>query len=286
MFYLEPREIYAKEKPYFIFFPVDHIPGAVQTNLESSEHKDVSVADVREIDFRHTLDTSGFELVKYESAIPYEAFSDFQTINHKYFNEVEQFVRKRTGASWVQTIDCDIRRRAPEYPKIQFGDTDCQPLQSVHVDYTLAWGVEKAEDLKKRRGEVRKGRVQELTLWRPLCGPVRDWPLAICDYRSVDQTTDAMPVDQVYPHLLAEGINYYYNSQHRWYFASDMSPDEAWLLKIIDTDARLKGLAENCPHTAFDWHDAPIDRSPRESIEVRVVAFTADEDRRGNGHSV
>lgn len=280
MFYLEPMKTYNTEKPFFVFFPVEHIPGAVQTNLESREQQNVPVTDIREIDFEHTLDTSGFELVNYKSAIPYDRFGDFQEVKEDYFREVEDFVGKKLRTTWVHVIDCDIRRRAAEYPQVQFGDTDCQPLQSVHVDYTYGWGLEKALRLKDRLGETRNGRVQELTLWRPLRGPVQDWPLAICDYRTVDQATDAVPVDQVYPHLLAEGISFYYNPAHRWYFTSDMSPEEAWLIKIMDTEARSKGLAENCPHTAFVWHDAPKDVLPRESIEVRVVAFTADEEIR------
>jgi hypothetical protein len=80
-------------------------------------------------------------------------------------------------------------------------------------------------------------------LWRPLRGPVEDWPLAVCDYRTVDQATDSVLVDQVYPHSLAEGINYFHNARHQWYYASSMSAEEAWLIKIIDTDAAQSGLA-------------------------------------------
>jgi hypothetical protein len=50
-------------------------------------------------------------------------------------------------------------------------------------------------------------------------------------------------VDQVYPHSLAEGINYFHNARHQWYYASSMSAEEAWLIKIIDTDAAQSGLA-------------------------------------------
>jgi hypothetical protein len=56
----------------------------------------------------------------------------------------------------------------------------------------------------------------------------------------------------------------------RWYFASNMTVDEAWLFKNFDSACPGPGGA--APHSAFmDPHhpDAP----PRESIEVRALAL-------------
>lgn len=57
-----------------------------------------------------------------------------------------------------------------------------------------------------------------------------------------------MKVDQVYPQFLAENINFYYNPEHRWHFASDQQPDEAWMIKIMDTHAVREGLAQSKSH--------------------------------------
>lgn len=66
----------------------------------------------------------------------------------------------------------------------------------------------------------------------------------MCDYRIIDRSRDAVHVDQVYPSFLAENINFYYRKEHEWVFASDMQPSEAWLIKIMDTDAKEKGFAQ------------------------------------------
>ena len=54
-----------------------------------------------------------------------------------------------------------------------------------------------------------------------------------------------MKVDQDSPQFLAENINFYYNPDHKWYFLSDQQPDEAWMIKIMDTNAASNGLAQS-----------------------------------------
>ena len=49
-----------------------------------------------------------------------------------------------------------------------------------------------------------------------------------------------------------------------------MRADEALLLKCYDSDA---GPARFTAHTAFDDPTSPEDAAPRESIEVRTLAF-------------
>jgi hypothetical protein len=50
-----------------------------------------------------------------------------------------------------------------------------------------------------------------------------------------------------------------------------MQADEALLLKCFDS-AR-DGRARFMPHTSFDDPNAPADRLPRESIELRTLVF-------------
>lgn len=64
---------------------------------------------------------------------------------------------------------------------------------------------------------------------------MKDWPLAVCDYRSCD-SSDIVDVDQVYADSIGEGCNIYYNDKHRWYFASDMMPHEVWIMKQMDSN--------------------------------------------------
>jgi hypothetical protein len=62
-----------------------------------------------------------------------------------------------------------------------------------------------------------------------------------------------------------------YNPAHHWFYAPAMMPDEVLLLKCFDSTK--DGRARFMPHTAFEDPAAPAGRLPRESIELRTLAF-------------
>jgi hypothetical protein len=58
----------------------------------------------------------------------------------------------------------------------------------------------------------------------------------------------------------------------KWYYIKRQESDEAYILKIYDSQV-LPGQAEFTPHTGVDnLHGADGPEAPRESVEVRVVA--------------
>jgi hypothetical protein len=114
--------------------------------------------------------------------------------------------------------------------------------------------------------------VQVINLWRPIRGPLRDAPLAVCDAGSV-APGDLVPSDLVYRDRVGETYGVTYNPAHRWFYVPRMRPDEALLLKCYDSET--DGRARFAPHTAFDDPTAPADVLPRESIEVRTLVFHA-----------
>jgi hypothetical protein len=82
----------------------------------------------------------------------------------------------------------------------------------------------------------------EISLWKPLFGPLKDWPLALLDYTSINKDRDLVPSDNVYTHIILETYNVLFNEQHRWYYLEDQEPDEVLLFRSFDTLAR-KGHA-------------------------------------------
>ena len=78
-------------------------------------------------------------------------------------------------------------------------------------------------------------------------------------------------VDLVYPQRRGELYYLTHGPGQRWYYAPDMQPDEAWLLKNFDS--ATAGTARFAAHSAFEdptpWGQTPA----RESIEVRAFAF-------------
>jgi len=115
-----------------------------------------------------------------------------------------------------------------------------------------------------------RGRVQVINLWRPIRGPLRDAPLAVCDASSV-APGDLVPSDLVYQNRVGETYGVTYNPAHRWFYVPEMQPDEALLLKCFDSE--VDGRARFAPHTAFEDPTAPADVLPRESIEIRTLVF-------------
>jgi len=123
---------------------------------------------------------------------------------------------------------------------------------------------EEAEELLRHRFEI-------VNVWRPIRGPLRDAPLAVCDATSV-AFTDFVPSDLVYRDRTGETYRVKYNPAHRWFYVPEMRVDEAILIKCYDS---AKDKARFTAHSAFEDPTAPPDVLPRESIELRTLAFHA-----------
>ena len=114
--------------------------------------------------------------------------------------------------------------------------------------------------------------VQIINLWRPIRGPLRDAPLAVCDAQTVSPD-DLVPSDLIYPHRVGETYGVKYNPAHHWFYVPEMRTDDVLLLKCYDSE--LDGRARFLPHTAFIDPTTPPDAPPRESIELRTLVFHA-----------
>src|SRR3974377_923770 len=107
-------------------------------------------------------------------------------------------------------------------------------------------------------------------VWRPIRLPVETFPLAICDARTLAHD-DLVVSERRYPDRIGQTYAIKYNPRHRWYWFPRMRRDEALVFKVYDSldDGRPRWTA----HTAFDDPSAPPNARPRESIEIRTLAF-------------
>lgn len=102
----------------------------------------------------------------------------------------------------------------------------------MHVDQTAQSSIARihrhlpAEDVPK----LLEKRFQIVNLWRPINHPALDWPLALCDYRSVGPD-DAFPMALIYPDRQGETIGVKHNPKHKWHYFHGMTPDELVLIK-------------------------------------------------------
>ncbi len=250
------------EKPYS--YNYDPPPGVPVRNTREETHQ-VKILDARVVKDRLSLDRQGFVLLRHPTAAP--DLYDEAEIARVYYPECERLVQEATGATRVVAFDHIVRNAA----LMAKGNLIKQPAGRVHNDYTAKSAPQRVRDLMGDEAEeLLKGRVQVINMWRPIRGPLRDAPLAVCDSRTV-APDDLVPSDLVYRDRTGETYSVRYNPAHRWFYVPEMRRDEALLLKIADTKTDIS--ARFMPHTAFTDPTTPPDAFPRESIELRTLAF-------------
>lgn len=80
------------------------------------------------------------------------------------------------------------------------------------------------------------------SIWKPLRGPLSDWPLAVCDEETVDGNEDYIASDVVSRSGFTENYLIYFNPRHRWYYLSRQKATELVLFRQADTQfPELKG---------------------------------------------
>ena len=74
-----------------------------------------------------------------------------------------------------------------------------------------------------------------------------------------------------YPNRIGQTYAIAYNPKHKWYWLPRQAREEALVFKVYDSakDGRARWTA----HTAFDDPTTPRNARPRESIEIRTLAF-------------
>jgi hypothetical protein len=212
------------------------------------EPHQVPVFNGRALADSFSLDREGFAFVRHPTMVG--DFYDDKQVRSVYYPAAEAFIRATLQADRVFIFDHTVRRRVDGAADIR-GAGPRQPATRVHVDQTAISGANRVrEHLPDEADELLKGRVQVINLWRPIKGPLRDAPLAMCDGGTYSVK---------------------YNPDHRWFYFPEMTVDEALLLKCYDS--ATDGRTRFGPHTAFVDPTTPPDTPPRESIELRTLVF-------------
>jgi len=232
------------------------------------ESHQVPIFNGRTLADSFSLDREGFALVRHPTSV--RDFYDDNEVRNVYYPAAEAFIRSALDADRVVIFDHTVRRRVEGAADIR-GAGPRQPATRVHVDQTDRSGANRVrEHLGAEADELLKGRVQVINLWRPIQGPLRDSPLAMCDGSTV-APDDLVASDLIYPNRSGETYSVTYNPDHRWFYFPEMTPDEALLLKCYDS--ATDGRTRFGPHTAFVDPTTPADAPPRESIELRALVF-------------
>jgi hypothetical protein len=224
------------------------------------------VYDGRAIVEQLSLDREGFIFVQHATKV--KDFYDEAEVRSVYYPETEQLVKQYSGARRVLVFDHTLRSAdsATRESKQISG-----PVRNAHNDYTEWSGPQRVRDLlPDEADELLQSRFAVIQTWRPIRHPVEREPLAIADGRSIG-SRELIPSARVYPDRVGEVYHCTFNPEHRWYYFPRMQRGEAMIFKCFDSlkDGRARWTA----HCAFDDPGSRPDAPPRESIEMRTLAF-------------
>jgi hypothetical protein len=266
------------------------VSAGVEVNTGKYAPFDVIVRDGRAIRRHLTLDTHGFTLLDAPTAIG--DFYDKDEMDRAYPGEAAAHIQAQTGASfvvpmgWMIRNSGDIAKYQPkgDGPYVHAGGVQ-PPAGEAHIDTEPSRADRHALAVYKKHRPDGPGYKRFLysSFWRTFSPGPQNCPLALCDHRTVGNDEglpnvlhivdkipegDALFAPMEEDHLMAAAI-FHHNSAHRWWYFSNMVRDEALLFKFHDSD---KSHAWRTPHTAF-WDTSFPDRRPRESVELRSIAF-------------
>jgi hypothetical protein len=212
------------------------------------------------------LERDGFRFVRHDTKVA--DFYDEAEIKRVYYPEMEALIKAESGAKRVVVFDHTLRTADDalrEEKQIR------EVVRRVHNDYTEWSGPQRVRDLMGDEAEaLLKNRFAIIQVWRPIRHPVETHPLAIADARSL--SPDNMVIsERRYPDRVGQTYAITYNPKHKWFWFPRMRREEAIVFKVFDSlkDGRARWTA----HTAFDDPTTPPNARPRESIEIRTLAF-------------
>ncbi|KAG4418992.1 hypothetical protein IFR04_007853 [Cadophora malorum] len=259
----DPR--YHEEKPYAIAYDAGGmIP---QTNM-TNESFPIQIQNVRNLQVPNSFDDFGFAVAKLDDKWTAAQFRDEIIVKERFYPQVERILKKQfPDAIAVRVIEHNLRKRDMRFSGTEEISETVQPATCVHADYSLEAAEKTARAFYK---DVEFGRLATINFWTSFQGPGNDWPLALCDYRTIDYDTEAIAADRVYHNRFTENQRYYHSPEHKWFYVKDLGADE--VLMFRQTDSSLEG-GGSVAHTSFNNPKADSDAAPRESIELRAFVF-------------
>ena len=253
-----------KAPDYYFYDPE---PG-VALNPPGTDIHEVPIFDAWSIKQSMSTDRQGFEYHDFDPS--FQQFDNDDAVKTAFYAQVVAYVKQHTGAARVVVFDHTIRKRLPADLAAQ--TTVQRPaVMLVHSDYTESSGPQRVRDLlPDEADDLLQRRVAFYNVWKPLTHPVEELPLAMCD-ATTHAAQDMLHMNLKYRERTGEIYVMRHSAQHRWYYFSNMQPDQALLLKTYDslTDGRARFMG----HTAFEDPTTRPDAKKRESIEVRAMAF-------------
>src|SRR6202035_5151583 len=263
---IEATVIYIVDDGSKVFTIVDSPGGSDTRSVATPDPHRVVIHNGRPHTGDFALERNGFRFVRHDTKMT--DFFNEDEIKRVYYPEMVELVKAESGAKRVIVFDHTLRTADDE---LRESKKIREVVRRVHNDYT-EWSApqrvrdivpDEAEELLKRRFAV-------IQVWRPIPHPVETYPLAMADAQTL-APTDMIVSERRAPGRIGQTYAIKYNPAHKWYWFPRMRREEAYVFKVYDSmkDGRARWTA----HTAFEDPTTPPHARPRESIEIRTLAF-------------
>lgn len=178
-----------------------------------------------------SLERNGFVLVEPKTTV--SDLIDTQQLESAYYPEVEQLIRRESGASRVVIFDHTPRSGDDTEREAKLIR---EPVMSAHNDYTEWSGPNRVREfLSDEAKELLTRRVAIIQAWARSIDRSRPIPLALADARSVAMA-DRVVAERRYPHRVGQTYRSKYNPNHRWNYFPEMRRDEALVFRVYDSE--------------------------------------------------
>lgn len=238
----------------------------------------MEIGDARALDPK--LDTHCFEMIALPTAV--QNFADDAEIHSVYYKEMEELVKKATGAEKVILFDHTVRDTSAAVGLNAKAGEVAAPVTRVHTDYTDNSGPRRVQALtqnesytgvkltEEQRAEIMARDFCIVNVWRNISEvPVQSMPLGFLNPSSVDRK-DFVPYEMRFPDRTGENYGMKHNPEHKWFFYPLLQKEECIVFTTWD---KREDRPRYCFHSAFSDLDEAADAPPRTSIEVRTVAI-------------
>lgn len=234
--------------------------------------REVIVRDARALATPLSIEREGVVLTDHGDGV-IDDFRDEQALRSTYYPSVARLVCAATGAARALVFDHTYRSTA--VARRAADGTDIA-VDEAHNDYTERSGPRRARERLAELlpgedpDEVMRDRYGIFNVWRPINGPVEQWPIAVCDMQSM-RPDDFVDAELRWPHRTGHVCAIRHNSEHRWLYVPAMEVSEALVFTCYDSAPG--GAVRFGAHTAFLDPTTRHSARPRDSLEVRTIAL-------------
>ena len=227
--------------------------------------------------FDTSLDREGFVLVRHASKVEdFSLIEEDLAVDQIYNDEMATLLREVTGGVFAMMLGGGKKRYGESATGKLAQLINAKPARYAHADNTDSSAQELFAHIKAAAGDQLppNARWALYNMWRAVSPPPQDFPLAICDARSVTEgdevTVTAVTSTRGVGDMRHDTTSYIHNPQHRWYYYPDMTHDEVIVFKAHDSK---QGVARRVPHTAFTDPTCPPGTPTRASVEARGLVI-------------